>query len=264
VGPLTNVHPSDAEYGVRSPEGTAPGQAPGGPLRDPWRPDARALIEVLDRDGQVRQAIAVSHWPLRIGRALDNDVVLSDPHVAAQHLVIDADESGLVLSVADTVNGVYWGHKRLRRGDRAPLPASGDAIELSAGRTRLRLRLPGHTLAPELAIAPASSLKRRAAPILLTMLVLIAGVLFNTYLANDPDGFTRAAGSTVLSVIAGAALWCAAWATLSKIFTRQAHFSWHLRVFLFGALALMVLGIVPPLLAFAFSWPWVTDFDFVA
>ena len=224
---------------------------------------AGALLELLDRDGQVRQAIAVPHWPLRIGRALDNDVVLSDPHVAAHHLRIDAGESGLALAVADTVNGVQCGSRRLRSGEHAMLPASGDAIELGIGRTRLRLRLPGHTLAPELAIAPAGSLKRRAAPILVTALVLLGGVLFNIYLGNDPDRFTRAAGSMLLSVFVGAALWCGAWATLSKIFTRQAHFSWHLRVFLSAALALMALSILPPLLAFAFSWPAVTDFAFV-
>jgi hypothetical protein len=222
-----------------------------------------SLIEILDRDGQVRQSFAVPHWPLNIGRALDNDVVLSDPHVAAHHLRIDATVSGLALSVADTLNGVQLAGKRLRSGEHAALSADGAAIELTAGRTRLRLRLPGHSLAPELAITPSNSLMRRAAPIALTTLVLLAGVLFNSYLGNDPDTFARAAGGTLLSAIVGAALWCGAWAMLSKIFTRQAHFSWHLRVFLFATLALMALGVAPPLLAFAFSWPWVTDFAFV-
>jgi hypothetical protein len=257
MGPLTDAHPSDAEYGARSPEGTPRGAAP-------ERPGPRALIEILDRDGQVRQSIAVPHWPLRIGRALDNDIVLSDPHVAAHHLVIDDSDAGLTLQVADTVNGALLGHKRLRALEHAPLPAEGEAIELTTGRTRLRLRLPGHTLAPELALAPVASLKRRAAPILITALVLLAGVVFSAYLGNDPDGFGRAAGSSLLSVIVGAAVWCGVWATLSKIFTRQAFFSWHLRVFLFAALALMVLGVAAPLLAFSFSWPWVTDYAFVA
>ena len=254
MGALMGVGPSDAEYGVLSPEGTAPGLG---------RPGARALIEIIDRDGQVRQSIAVPHWPLRIGRALDNDVVLSDPHVAAHHLSIDDSETGLAVTVADTVNGAMLGSKRLRSGERVALTESGDAIELTAGRTRLRLRLPGHALAPELAIAPTTSLKRRAAPIALAALVLLALVLFHGDLSNDPDSFTRAAGGTVLNVIVGAALWCGVWAMLSKIFTHQAHFSWHVRVFLFAALALMALNIVPPLLAFAFSWPWVTDFAFI-
>ena len=44
-----------------------------------------ALIETLDRDGQPRQILRVSQWPVRIGRAIDCDLVLDDPHVAAHH-----------------------------------------------------------------------------------------------------------------------------------------------------------------------------------
>ena len=33
---------------------------------------ALAIVELLDRDGQVRQSQRVLAWPLRIGRALDN------------------------------------------------------------------------------------------------------------------------------------------------------------------------------------------------
>ena len=44
----------------------------------------------------------------------------------------------------------------------------------------------------------------------------------------------------------------------------RASFGWHVRVFVVASLAFVVLGAVPPLLAFAFSWPWVTDFAFVA
>jgi pSer/pThr/pTyr-binding forkhead associated (FHA) protein len=223
----------------------------------------RPVIDVLDRDGQVRQTFVVPHWPLRIGRALDNDVVLSDPHVAAHHLSIVDGESGLALSVADTVNGVQLGGRHLRRGEQAVLPTSGDAIALGLGRTHLRLRLPSHTLAPELADAVIAPLARRLAASVVAALVLLGSVLFGTYLAADPEGLTRAAGSALLGAFVGAALWCGFWAMLSKVFTRQAHFGWHVRVFLLSGLALMVLGVVPALLAFAFSWPWATDFSFV-
>lgn len=223
-----------------------------------------ALIDVLDRDGSVRQSFAVPAWPLRIGRALDNEVVLGDTHVAAHHLRIAPDEAGLlVLSVGDTRNGVQIGHKRLRSGEQLALAEGGEPIEFHAGRTRMRLRLPGHTLAPEVAIAPAVSLKRRAVPIVIASVLLLAALLFNTYLTNDPDGLNRAIGNTLVSAIVGAAVWCGAWAMLSKIFTHQAHFSWHLRVFLFAGIALMLVSSVPALLAFAFSWPWVTDFAFI-
>ena len=56
-----------------------------------------ALVEAIDRDGLVRQAWRVERWPVSIGRALDNTVVLSDPHVAAHHASVDLvrdDDSG--------------------------------------------------------------------------------------------------------------------------------------------------------------------------
>ena len=224
---------------------------------------ALGLLEVLDRDGQVRQVCAVQHWPLRVGRALDNDVVLSDPHVAAEHLSIDPDERGLVLTVGDTCNGVQLGARSLRAGDSATLPAGGAPIALMAGHTRLRLRLPEHTLAPELALAPSASFAHRLGPFVTAALLLVLGLLFKVYLDTDPDGLARAAGAMLLTMLVGAAVWCGAWALLSKTFTRQARFGWHLRVFVFASLALLANSAVPALLAFALSWPWLSDYAFV-
>ena len=223
-----------------------------------------ALLELLDRDGQPRQSFAVTGWPLHIGRALDNDVVLGDPHVAAHHLSIDDGEHGLSLTVADSRNGVLLGSQRLRANDCAPLAATGDAIELTAGRTRMRLRLPGHALAAELPLGPSTTLARRGLPLVIAALVLVFGVLFTNYLNSDPEGLARAAGGALLTGFVGAAVWCGAWALMSKTFTRQAHFGWHLRVFLFASIALLVAGSLPELIAFALSWPWLSDYAFVA
>jgi hypothetical protein len=224
---------------------------------------AVAVIDLLDRDGHPRQTFTVPAWPLRIGRALDNDIVLGDPHVASHHLTIGPDASGLLLRVGDTRNGVALGRKRLASGATTPLAAEGEPIDLMLGRTPLRLRLPGHALAPELALAPDAPLGRRLGSLLLAAVLLIAGTLFTTYLETDPDGLARAAGRALLAGLLGAAVWCTSWALLSKTFTRQARFGWHLRVFLYASLALLAVGALPALLAFAFSWPWLTDFDFV-
>ncbi len=195
-----------------------------------------ALLDVLDRDGQPRQSFAVHEWPLRVGRALDNDLVLSDPHIAAHHLTIAATEHGFALTLADTRNGAWLGRKRLRGGESAAL---------------------------ELPIVPRGSPTRRALPIGLAALALIVGTLFGTWLDTDPEGLTRAIGNALFTGLIGAAIWCTAWALMSKTFTRQAHFGWHVRVFLFASLALLVVGALPALLAFAFSWPWLSDFDFI-
>ena len=227
------------------------------------RPAPLGLIEVLDRDGQVRQSFTVAHWPLRIGRALDNDLVLGDAHVAAEHLSIAPGEQGLALVVGNTRNGMQLGARKLTAGASHPLASVGDATEFTVGRTRLRLRLPQNTLAAEQPFAVVAPLRQRLLPILAAALVLLVGMLFNTYLDTDADGLGRAVGSMLLGTVAGGAIWCGAWALLSKTFTHLARFGWHLRVFLISSSAWLVVGALPAVLAFAFSWPWLTDFAFI-
>ena len=53
-----------------------------------------ALLESVDRDGLVRQSWRIERWPVTIGRALDNTIVLSDPHVAAHHATLDLVAAG--------------------------------------------------------------------------------------------------------------------------------------------------------------------------
>ena len=242
-----------------------------------------AVIDILDRDGQVRQTVPVHAWPLRVGRAFDNDLVLSDPHVAAHHLVIDCDpnvEGAHELRVGDTRNGVFCASKRLRSGERCTLALKSDVnvsadasarasadtsewTELTLGRTRLRLRLPGHALQAELPLAAVTPLTRRLGPTVIAVLALLVAQVFGTYLDVDPDSLVRAVGSMLMTSLTGAVVWCGAWALLSKTFTRQARFGWHLRVFVFASIALLLVSSAPAVLAFAFSWPWMSDFSFI-
>jgi hypothetical protein len=64
--------------------------------------------------------------------------------------------------------------------------------------------------------------------------------------------------------VAGATLWCGAWALLSRLFARQAQFGWHLRVFVLGSLAWIAAEALAGLLAFAFGWAWLASWRFVA
>ena len=231
---------------------------------------APALLEAIDRDGFVRQSWRIERWPVTIGRALDNQVVLSDPHVAAHHATLDllaAAEGApatLVVSAGETRNGVALGHERIGAGARRELADTGKDVDLQIGRAQLRLRLANHALDAEQAMMPVRVDEKRWLPTLLLALAVVLVVLANTWIDTDPDSLARAAGTAVLTTIAGGALWCGLWALLSKTFTRQSHFGWHVRVFTVASLAMLALAVLPPLIAFAFSWPWVTDFAFVA
>jgi len=232
---------------------------------------APALLEVVDRDGLVRQSWRIERWPVSIGRALDNTIVLSDPHVAAHHATIDvvagvdATPAKVVVAAGETKNGVVVGRRdRIAGGTAREIADDGRDVELQIGRAQLRLRLAGHALAAEQPMSAVADTEHRWPPTLGFAVAVLAVVLATAWVETDPEAVVRSAGMVVLSTIAGGAIWCGLWALLSKTFTRQSHFGWHVRVFVVASLVLLALAIVPPLFAFAFSWPWATDFSFVA
>lgn len=234
-------------------------------------PPGAALLEAVDRDGMVRQAWRIERWPVTIGRALDNDVVLTDPHVAAHHATLTVEHTAgdlatatLVVTAGATNNGLAVAHERVAGGASKSFADTGRDLDLHIGRVALRLRLPGHALPPEQPLAPMLSRELRWLPTAGLALLAIVSVMAGTWIDTDPDGIGRAIGTAVLGTLMVAALWCGFWALLSKIFARQSSFGWHVRVFVVASLVGVVLGALPPLLAFAFSWPWVTDFSFVA
>jgi len=221
-----------------------------------------AVVEVIDRDGSVRHAVGVRDWPLRVGRALDNELVLDDAHTAAHHFSVQPDAEGrIVIAVGDSINGLQVDTRRLAAGetvivgDKPPL--------LTAGRTHLRLRLADHALAPEQAMRSTRSLTQ-GLPTLAALAVAAAlTVVFSTWLENDPDLFVKALGSVGVYAIGVALGWAGLWTLLSKVFTRQGHFGWHVRVLLIAVLAWQTLMAGSALMAFSLSWSWVTDFNFV-
>lgn len=241
-------------------DGESGGEMSGGETSRP----VLGVVELLGADGQVLQLHPVRQWPLHIGRALDNDLLLGDPHAAPHHLHLEADADGaLTLVTGATANGVQFGTLHLRAGERQALPAQGEPIELGLGHTRLRLRLPGHTLAPERPLQQVGSPRQRFGPTALAAVALLIGLAFSTWLDAEPDQIGSALGSMLLASVGAALLWCGAWALLSKTFTRRGQFGWHLRVFVFTSLAWLVLDVLPGLLAFMGSWPGLASFAFV-
>jgi hypothetical protein len=219
------------------------------------------VLEVLDRDGHVRHYVPISEWPLRVGRALDNDLVLDDEHIAAHHFDIGSDEAGVFVQVGDTINGLRADGKRLQRGQRSAV--GGQALRLDVGDSHLRLRLAGHALPPEKPIRTPATLWHSVWPPLTAGVLVLATLLFTSWLDTDPDELSRALGGMLVSMLSAGLAWCAGWALLSKIFTRRSHFWWHVRVLLVGVLGVQLVNTGTHFLAFALSWPAISDFSFV-
>lgn len=220
-------------------------------------PTARlAQAEVVDAVGHGVRLIDVQAWPLTIGRALDNDIVLPDPHVAPRHATVDLDPDGrLRVRVGDSRNGVRIEHGRthaqLRAGEQATLPA---LARLQLGHSQLLLRRPGDPLPAELPLVSGLAAGPRW---LLPALALAALVwlLGTRWIGSDAD--TRW-NDYLAPVLAGGAmlfLWCLVWGLASKLFTGRLTITPHLRLALVFGLAMQGLDLLLMVLAFSLDWP---------
>jgi hypothetical protein len=215
------------------------------------RPEERlALIEQYERDGHVARIVDVRQWPVTLGRALDNHVVIDDPHLAPYHARLALAEGGaLQLQALPSRNGVEF-NDRLVAGTVA-VPSGGGVLQL--GATRLRLRLAGETLAPEKPLA-AGGRGGALAPVL-TGAAVFALLLATHALALDPGADYSAWLPPLMGLPGAVALWCALWALMSKLFQHRFDFIGHLRIVLPWLLAMMLTDALWPLATSAMAAP---------
>ena len=221
------------------------------------------IIEVLrhGRAGEVRERVRVGEAPLTIGRALDNALVLDDPHVDAHHarLVRDADGT-LILEDLGSVNRIETrleGHL-----DRVTV-AHGALVTL--GRTALRFRdddalvpaaipLHGVSIGGDARRQWYERTEGRAGIVVAS--VAIAAV--NAWLGSTERG----AGSAVFSVLligsAVAIAWAGIWAIAARVVLGQFRFVAHLTVVALAFAAFECIDLLSDWGAFLF--PSVTAF----
>jgi pSer/pThr/pTyr-binding forkhead associated (FHA) protein len=209
--------------------------------------DRLALIEVLGRDGRPARSIDVTTWPLDIGRALSNHLVIDDPHVAASHVRLEPDTQGaLQLQVLDTRNGLGLDGQRLAAGSRVALPGGGASLLI--GQTRLRLRLPDEALPPE---KPLPTVNHRAGWLALPLLALAVG---EHALSLDP-GAEATQWLPLLLLPLGLIAWGSVWALLSKVFQHQFDFPGHVCIAVVWLLLMQLADLLLPQLGAALAWP---------
>ena len=214
-----------------------------------------ALIEWVEREGHPARRVDVHAWPVTLGRAMDNDIVLDDPHVAAHPAALEpldpAADSTIALRVLATRNGVALNGLRVDGTAPRPLPASGALLQM--GTTLVRLRLPGEVLAPERLLAghAGATLPRT----LLLGAGLMALLCAQHAIALDPGADFAAWVPTLFGLPLLVLAWCGLWALLSKLFQHRFDFVGHLRIALPWLLAFGLLEALWPQVAAAMNWP---------
>lgn len=186
-------------------------------------PERLAWVEVLDRHGDVSSRHPVHAWPLKVGRAYTGDIVLDDPHIAANHLEINpADGGGYQLKVIDSVNAMTIAPLRGKQTDA--IVVANQSIRI--GHTQLRIRPVDYAVAAEKPLLN-NAWSRSWAALSVGIVVLMLTYLLTLWLNYARDD----AYSILLLPLVGAItlllIWSGFWALIGRVVSGRANFAAH-------------------------------------
>lgn len=206
------------------------------------------FIEQLTPDGEVVHRTKVTHLPVRIGRAYDNDVILDDPHTAAHHAQLELNQlNELIITDLGSANGITLARMRERF-----FVVDGDHI-YRLGQTHVRIRAADYPVAAEITDLTNHHWEGWL-PALAGLLLLSTTGLTSTWLADLNQGSLSKYLLELVSVLGFAIGWSGIWALFSRLFNGQARFGRHLFIVSAGIAFLEVWEHGSGLLAYAFSW----------
>lgn len=225
------------------------------------------VVQLINRAGAVIATQKFDKDRIVLGRGLDCDLILQDPHVEAQHLAVEIDPASQRLSGRDlsTLNGTWRmeqnlrgvpGRQKSRFSDSSFF--SGQVFEL--GRTHLRICSTAHEVAPALPVSRWESLGHALAhwwiySLLIALLMVLQ--IWDAYL-SDPqrDKLSQYALNALYPILAAVAF-AGLWGFIGKNIRHDAKFSTHLSAALGAALAVLAFEFIAPYWAFQFGlWHW--------
>jgi FHA domain len=220
------------------------------------------ILEVLGtRGSRVRARLRIDALPVRIGRGLDNDLILDDPYIDAQHARITRDAAGeLLVEDLGSLNGVMLG----RGTERVARVVASPGTELRMGRTVLRFRDPMEPVPPavrdtEHAARGAPSWATKSWGQVALCVVTIAAFGASGWLGSfdrsaAPDTFTMAVGVGLVGVV-----WSGIWSVVGRIGVQRFRFLNHLTLFSLVVLLLLGWGTIAEWAGFLFPDSGWTD-----
>ena len=204
---------------------------------------ALGFIEILDAKGAISERIQVDSWPLAIGRAYSNQVILGDPYVCPLHLTVAPDEQGrLIARDLQSVNGLRSGAE----GARVDQLEIVSGTQFRIGRTLLRYCSVDHPLAPTALDGPSTSHALLAQPYLgaAAIALVLAALCIDGFLSSvERVKFIEVVGAPLVT-IASMLVWAGSWGLASRIMVSHFHFNRHVTIACGAILGFILLGSV--------------------
>jgi len=161
----------------------------------------RVIVELLPAHGyHVERRYVFENGQVTIGRSYSNDIILDDPFVSPEHLLIARSNGHFHVTDLASENGTKINGSGAFK-DRVAKIQSGD--EILIGKSKFKLLLPDHPVEPAKPMDKFMALRtfvdRKIVAIGLTLLTVVVMVAFS-YLSAPSDKFWK---STFFNLVAG-------------------------------------------------------------
>lgn len=209
------------------------------------------IIEFASRTGEFQFRQALKGLPATVGRALNNDFIVDDPHVAAGHLRLEALPDApdtLLITDLGSRNGLF------KNGKRVAQAYLGRGESVHFGHTTLRLRHVNEQVPPERIDMFASRIFSLPVALLLFALSIITTLADIPFSHMDELSAAQWLGG-VLGFGGLIAAWAGTWSVLGRIFAGRSQFVAHLAITGWAYLCIAWGSILLAVAGFAFSWP---------
>jgi hypothetical protein len=213
------------------------------------------FVEILNHSGDVQARHEFSELPIRLGRSYSNDIILDDPHTAAEHAVLELNAEGkLNLRDLGSQNGL-----KLKGKTHLQAELDGDTI-VQLGRTLVRVRSSHYLVHAE--VNDSSHTHWQTWLMFGCAIIMICVLsLSTTWLGDIANNKVSDYIMDMTKWLMSAAAWAGIWALANRVFSGSANFGRHLFTFSCGIIALDLLDHLYASLGFAFSWEWLTHYQ---
>lgn len=221
------------------------------------------IIEFVNRNGQVLRSESFDKDSILLGRGYHCDLILADPHVEAEHLLVQHNSTSGAFICEDrrTTNGTWailgrpgWFQPRSKRISGPAHTFSGQIYRL--GRTYLRLVSPAHHVPPALPISRwegVGEILSRGWLCALLALMLVALRTVDAYLSAPQAGNLVQYSLNAVNMLFMAVFYGVFWTVVGKNFGQDAKFATQFSIALLGLLLVS---------AFEFTLPfWLYNFN---
>lgn len=213
---------------------------------------ARLILEIFHGPRSPKQYQVFDEGLVRVGRGFANDVILSDPYVAAEHVIIKNEEGGWQVEDLGSQNGIF--DPKQKRVVRKTFLTSGE--EFIIGKTRFKILSMDQPVAYEKRLIQKSRFIKYLNMPLIKWGMIVGMVLLyavEAYFASERDLSFGKLISSGIGIFVPTLLWAGLFAFIGAIIKHKARFFLQLALSSLFMILLIPAGNIASYLGFAAS-----------